>query len=64
MVVGGWERYPLKGCDIGGRLGAMAHLGMISYQGPAGTFDGQAQVTLGFKSGGQSDWGQADYIRT
>ena len=46
------------------RLGAMAHLGMISYQGSAGACDGRAQVTLGYRSGGQSDWGQADYIRT
>ena len=53
-----------KGCDIGGRLGAMTHLGMISYQGPAGACDGRAQVTLGYRSRGQSDWGQADYIRT
>ena len=34
---------------------------MISYQGAC---DGRAQVTLGYRSGGQSDWGQADYIRT
>ena len=46
------------------RLGAMTHLGMISYQGPAGARDGRAQVTLGYRSGGQSDWGQAYYIRT
>ena len=28
------------------------NLGMISYQGPAGACDGQAQVTLGYKFGG------------
>ena len=52
---------------IGGggvRLGAMTHLGMISYLGPAGACYGRAQVDLGYKSVGQSDWGQADYIRT
>ena len=45
--------HPLKGCVIGGRLRAMTHLGMISYQGPAGTCDGRAQVTLGYRSGGR-----------
>ena len=44
-----------RGCDIGGHLGAMTHLGMISYQGPAVACDGRAQVTPGYKSGGQSD---------
>ena len=29
-----------------------------------GACDGRAQVTLGYRSGGQSDWGQTDYIRT
>ena len=33
----------------------MAHLGIISYQGPAGACDGRAQVTLRYRSGGQSD---------
>ena len=33
----------------------MTHLGMISYQGPAGACDGRARVTLGYKFGGQSD---------
>ena len=33
----------------------MTHLGMISYQGPAGACDGRAQVALGYRSGGQSD---------
>ena len=42
----------------------MTHLGMISYQGPAGACDGRAQVTPGYRSGGQTDWGQTDYIRT
>ena len=39
-----------------GRLGAMTHLGMISYQGPTGACASRAQVTLGYKFGGQSDW--------
>ena len=39
-----------------GRLGAMTHLGMISYQGPAGACASRAQVTLGYKFAGQSDW--------
>ena len=47
------DQRPLKGCVIGGRLRAMTHLGMISYQGPAGTCDGRAQVTLGYRSGGR-----------
>ena len=45
-------------------LGAMTHLGMISYQGPTGACDGRAKVTLGYRPGGQSDSGQTDYIRT
>ena len=39
----------------GGRLGALTHLGMISYQGPAGACDGRAQVTLRYRTDGQSD---------
>ena len=38
-----------------GRLGAMTHLGMSSFQGPAVACDGRAQVTLGYRFGGQSD---------
>ena len=46
------EIHPLKGCDIGGRLGAMTYFRVISYQMPAGACDGLAQ---GLRSGGQSD---------
>ena len=36
----------------------------LNYQGPADACDGRAQVTLRYRSGGQSDLGHTDYIRT